>query len=106
LGGLFTIQWIVPQLTLLEEFLHSWEPTKDGHIKAIICGEKITNDQVLIIYQFGISAKGVVDVANTLVKEAQVAFKNIARPNAFVNKKQWSMIRIMEEYHTKFATIM
>jgi hypothetical protein len=30
---------------------------------------------MLIVHQFGISVKGVVDVANTLVKEAQVDFK-------------------------------
>jgi hypothetical protein len=29
-----------------------------------------------------------VDVANALVKEAQVALKNIIGPNAFVNKEQ------------------
>jgi hypothetical protein len=39
----------------------------------IICGEKITIDQVLIIQQFNVSAKGIIDATNTLVKEAQVA---------------------------------
>ncbi len=42
---------------------------------------------MLIIKQFGVSAKGVVDAMNTLVKEAQDAFKNIARLDAFVNKE-------------------
>jgi hypothetical protein len=47
---------------------------------------------MLIVHQFGVNVKGVVDVANTLVKEAQIAFKNIDKPNAFVDKEQWSVI--------------
>jgi hypothetical protein len=38
------------------------------------------------------SVKGTNDALNALVKEAHVVFKNTTRPNAFVNKKQWSMI--------------
>jgi hypothetical protein len=71
----------------LEEFLHTWESSEDGRIRIIICGEKITIDQVLIIKQFGISVEGIVDAMNTLVKEAQDAFKNIAELDAFVNKE-------------------
>jgi len=51
--------------------------TKDGHIKKVICGEKITIDQALIVQQFGISVEGTVDATNALFKEAQVALKNI-----------------------------
>jgi hypothetical protein len=40
------------------------------------------------------------DVANALVKEAQFVFKNIVRLDAFVNKKQWSVIQMKEEYQT------
>jgi len=54
----------------LEEFLHTWESIEDGRIRAIVCGEKITIDQTLIVQQFGVSVKGVVDVVNALVKEA------------------------------------
>jgi hypothetical protein len=36
----------------------------------------------------------------------QIAFKNIARPDAFVEKEQWSMICMKEEFHAKFATIL
>jgi len=43
-----------------------------------------------------------VDVANALVKEAY-ALKNIVRPDAFVNKEQWSMIWMKENYHAKFT---
>jgi hypothetical protein len=39
---------------------------------AIVCGEQITIDQVLIVQQFGIND---VDAVNALVKEAQVPFK-------------------------------
>jgi hypothetical protein len=42
--------------------------------------------------QFGVSAKGMVDVVNVLVKEAQVIINNIPRLDAFVNKEQWSII--------------
>jgi hypothetical protein len=58
----------------------------------IVCGEKITIDQVLIIQQFNVSAKGIIDATNTLVKEAQVAHGNIARWDAFISKGQWSVI--------------
>jgi hypothetical protein len=47
-----------------------------------------------------------VDVANALVKEAQVALKNIIGPNAFVNKEQWNIIQMKEKYHVKFITIL
>ncbi len=40
-----------------------------------------------------------------LVKEAQVALKNIDGLDAFVNKKQWSVIR-MKKYHVRFAAIL
>lgn len=46
------------------------------------------------------------DAINVLVKEAHVAFKTIARLDAFVNKEQWSMTRTKEEYHAKFAMIL
>lgn len=52
------------------------------------------------------SVKGTNDALNALVKEAHVVFKNTTRPNAFVNKKQWSMIWMKEEYHARFMTIL
>ncbi len=72
---------------MLEKFLHTWESIEDGHIRVVVCGEKITIDQMLIVQQFGISDEWVVNATNALVKEAQVAIKNIARSNAFVNKE-------------------
>jgi hypothetical protein len=42
---------------------------------------------VLIIKQFGVNVEGVVDATNTLVKEAQDAFKNKVGLDAFVNKE-------------------
>ncbi len=50
----------------------------------------------MIAQQFGMSVEGVVDARNALVKEAHVAFKNIARLDAFVNKEQWSVIQMKE----------
>jgi hypothetical protein len=41
---------------------------------------------MLIVQQFGVSVEGVVHATNVLVKEAQIAFKNIVGLNAFVNK--------------------
>lgn len=72
---------------MLEKFLHTWESIEDGHIHVIVCREKITIDQTSIAKQFGVRVEGVVNVTNTLVKEVQVAIKNIARLNAFVNKE-------------------
>lgn len=72
---------------MLEKFLHTWESIEDGHIRVVVCGEKITIDQMLIVQQFGISDEWVVNATNALVKEAQVAIKNIARSDAFVNKE-------------------
>jgi hypothetical protein len=40
---------------MLEKFLHAWESIEDGHIRVVVCGEKITIDQMLIVQQFGIS---------------------------------------------------
>jgi hypothetical protein len=42
----------------------------------------------------------VVDVANTLITEAQLGL------DTFVNKEQWTVIQMKEEYHAKFATIL
>jgi hypothetical protein len=57
---------------------------------------------MLITQQFGVNVEGMVDVANALVKEAHI-FKNIAGPDALVNKEQWSMIQMKEDYHAKFT---
>jgi hypothetical protein len=89
----------------LEEFLHTWESIEDGYIHVVICGEKITTNQTLIVQQFGVSVQGAIDAAKTLVKKAHVVFTNIIGLDAFVNKKHWSIIR-MEEYHIKFGAIL
>jgi hypothetical protein len=39
------------------------------------------------VKQLNINVEGVVDATNTLIKEAQVALKNIARLDAFDNKE-------------------
>jgi hypothetical protein len=49
LGNLFATHWVVPWLNLLEEFLHTWESIEDGWIWVVVCGEKITIDQTLIV---------------------------------------------------------
>jgi len=77
---------------------------EDGRIIAKVCGENITIDQMLIAHEFGASVEGVVNAANMLVKEAQTALKNIAGMDAFVNKEQWSVICMKEEFHVKFVT--
>ncbi len=87
LGGLFAVYWTIPILDLLEEFLHTWESKEYGWIWAIICDEKITIDQMLIMKQFGVNVKGMVDAVNMLVKEAQMALLNIVGLDAFVNKE-------------------
>jgi hypothetical protein len=53
-----------------------------------------------------VNAEAAINVANALVKEAQVAFKNITRLDEFVDKEQWSMIQMKEEYHVKSAIIL
>jgi hypothetical protein len=90
----------------LEEFLHTRESVEDGYTRTIVCGEKITIDQVLIVQQFGISVEGLVDATNGLVKNAQVAIKNIVGLDVFINKEQWSVIRMKEEYHAMFVRIL
>jgi hypothetical protein len=67
LGGLFVIHYIFPWTDLLREFLHTWEYIEDGQIQAIICGKKITINQVLFAQQFGVWDEGMVDAANALV---------------------------------------
>jgi hypothetical protein len=44
------------------------------------------------------SVEGIIDAGNALVKEAHVAFQNIYKLDAFVNKEQWSMIQMKENY--------
>ncbi len=40
-----------------------------------------------LLSNLAVSVEGIVDAMNTLVKEAQDAFKNIAELDAFVNKE-------------------
>ncbi len=47
-----------------------------------------------------------VDAANALVTQAQIDFKNIYGLDDFVNKEQWSVIQMKEEYHIRFVAIM
>ncbi len=47
---------------------------------------KITIDQALIVKRFNVNVERAVDATNALVKEAQIALKNIVRLDAFVNK--------------------
>lgn len=42
---------------------------------------------MLIAKQFGVNIERVVDVINMLVKEAQIALKNITRLDVFMEKK-------------------
>jgi hypothetical protein len=53
---------------LLEEFMCTWESTKDGRIQVKVCGEKIIINQAIILRQFGVNAKGVIDALNVVVK--------------------------------------
>jgi hypothetical protein len=64
-----------------------WESIVDGRIHAKACGEEIIIDQLLITRQFGVNVKGVVDATNMLVKEAQIALKNITITYLFMEKK-------------------
>ncbi len=50
----------------MEELLHTWESTKDGRTQALVRGEKITIDQMLIAKLFGVRVKGDVDATNAL----------------------------------------
>jgi len=72
-------------------------------MRIVVYGEKITIDQALIAQQFGISVEGAVDGTNALVKEAQIALKNIVGLDAFINKEQWNVIQMKEGYHAKFV---
>jgi hypothetical protein len=63
-------------------------------------------DQSLVVQQFGINVEGTFDVINALVKEAQVSIKNIVGLDGFINKEQWSVIRMKEEYHARFVAIL
>ncbi len=44
LEGLFTVHWTIPWGDLLGDFFCTWEFTKDGKIRALVCGEKIVID--------------------------------------------------------------
>jgi hypothetical protein len=79
---------------------------RDGRILGQVHGQEILIDQVLIHEQLGISKEGTVDVANATFEEAKTALKKITRPHAFVENEQWSVVRMKEEFHARFATIL
>lgn len=64
------------------------------------------NQSIVNSEAIGVNTKEAIDAANTLVKEMQIAFKNIARLDAFVEKEHWSIICMKEEFHAKFAIIL
>jgi hypothetical protein len=78
---------------------------EDGRILGRICGQEILIDQVLIHKQLGIS-KGVVDATNVTFEKIKTALKKIAGPHVFVENEQWSVVRMKEEFHARFATIL
>jgi hypothetical protein len=47
-----------------------------------------------------------VDATNALIKKIQVALNNMIGLDPFINKEQWSIIWMKEQYHAKFATIL
>ncbi len=59
---------------------------------------------MVIAQQFGVNVEEVVDATNALVKEVQVTLKNIVGLD--VNKEQWGVIRMKEQYHAKFVKII
>jgi hypothetical protein len=67
---------------------------------------KLLIDQVLIYEQLGISKEGAVDVDNATFEEAKTTLKRIIAPHAFVENEQWSVVRMKEKFHARFATIL
>ncbi len=67
--------------------MHTYKSKEDGYTRVVVCGEKITINQMLIVQQIGINVKGVVDAVNALVKKAQVVINNTIGPDVFVNKE-------------------
>jgi hypothetical protein len=55
-----------------------------GKNSSNINSERISIDQTLIVKQFGVNIEGVMDATNALVKEAQVALKNVTGLDAFM----------------------
>lgn len=50
----------------------------------MVGGEEIVIGLMLIAKQFSVNIKWAIDVANALIKEAQIALKNIIGSNAFM----------------------
>ncbi len=63
-----------------------------------MCGKKFTIDQMFVKEQLNIHLEGVVDAVNALVKYAKKALKKIVGSNAFVEKEQWNVVRMKEEF--------
>jgi hypothetical protein len=80
LGGLFNIKWSAPRKHMLKEFLQTWEETKDGHVRAQVCGKQILIDQVLIHKQLGVSCDGIVDFANITFQERKLTLNKLQDP--------------------------
>ncbi len=69
-------------------------------------GQIFLINQVFIHEQLGISKEGVVNVVNATFDEAKTALKNIVGPHAFIENEQWSVVRMKEEFHVRFATML
>jgi hypothetical protein len=96
----------MPREDLLQDFLQTWEAMEDGRILRWICGQEIFIDQVLIHEQLGISKEGIVYAINAAFEEAKIALKRIVGPHAFVENEQWNVVRMKEEFHARFVTIL
>jgi hypothetical protein len=69
---------------MLQNFLQTWEATKDGRILGQVRGQEIIINQVLIHEQPIISKERGVDGVNVTFEEAKIALKRITISHAFV----------------------
>jgi len=106
LRGLFHVKWASPRQELLEQFLDTWEQTKDGWIKAKVQSPSIVIHENVSSEVFHIPNVGKVELPNTAFQIANNYMNNIASSGGYCSREGWVVSWMKKPYAKRYAAIL
>ncbi len=104
--GLSHVKWASPRQELLEQFLDTWEQTKDRWIKAKVQSRSIVIEENVISEMFRISNVGKVEPPTTAFQIANNYMNNIASSGGYRSREGWIVSRMKKPYAERYAAIL
>jgi hypothetical protein len=104
--GLSHVKWASPRQELLEQFLDTWEQTKDRWIKAKVQSRSIVIEENVISEMFRISNVGKVEPPTTAFQIANNYMNNIASSGGYCNREGWIVSWMKKPYAEWYAAIL